>query len=178
MNEIQIVNTTIERPSEVKYSNIQPIWHLIVLTVITTGFYQMVWFYKTWKQLQKHNNWELSYVYRTVFTFIPIIGFIIVVDLFNRIKRLLKQNDIRVKMYPIIMMLSFYILNALFRLPHLFWFLGFLSTIPLAYAQYALNLYWKREQPEHLVRDKFTKRQWVLIVIGALYWILIIIGSF
>lgn len=178
LNAIQHENTTIESSSEVKYSNIQPIWHLITLTIITTGFYQMVWFYKTWKQLKKHHKWELSYVYRTVFTFIPIIGFLIVVDLFNRIKKLLKQNDVKFKMYPIIMMILFYVLNALYRLPHLYWLLGFLSMIPFVYAQYALNLYWMKVQPDHLVRDKFTKRQWILMVIGGIFWILIIIGLF
>lgn len=175
-HQLHVTSTT--NPIDLPYSNVQPIWHLIVLTIITTGFYQMVWFYKSWKQLQKHNNWELSYVYRTVFTFIPIIGCIIAVDLFNRIKRLLKQSDIKVKIYPITMMLGFYIFNTLYRLPHLYWLIGFLSIVPLAYAQHALNLYWEQEQPDHNVRDKFTKRQWVLIVIGSLYWILIIIGLF
>ncbi|NQX66675.1 DUF4234 domain-containing protein [Paenibacillus alba] len=178
MNEIQVVNTTVERPSEVTYSNVQPIWHLIVLTIVTTGFYQMVWFYKTWKQLQKHNNWQVSYVYRTVFSFIPFIGFIIVVNLFKRINRLLKQHDIHVKMFPIIMMLGFYILNALFKLPHLYWLIGFLSIAPLAYAQYALNLYWMKVQPEQRVEEKFTKRQWGLVVIGSLFWLLVLLGLF
>ncbi|MGG1555619.1 hypothetical protein [Paenibacillus ferrarius] len=178
MNEIKIADASLENPSGVKYSNVQPVWHLIVLTVITTGFYQMVWVYRTWKQLNKHNNWDVSYVYRTVFTCIPFIGFIIMVNLFNRIKKLLKQHDINIKMFPILMMIGFYIFNALFRLPHLYYLIGYLSIAPLAYAQHALNLYWTKVQPEHKVIESFTNRQWVLMIIGSLCWILIILELF
>jgi hypothetical protein len=178
LTDFQFQEASAERSFESHYSNIQPIWHLIVLTVITIGFYQIVWFYKTWKQLRNYNNWDLSYVYRTVFTFIPIIGFIIVVNLFNRIKRLIKQNDINNRIYPVLSMIAFYILNALFRLPKQYWLLGFLSVLPIAHIQYALNNYWGKVQVNHLIRRKFTKRQWVLVVIGSFYWILIIIGLF
>ncbi|MDR6879534.1 hypothetical protein J2X61_001281 [Bacillus sp. 3255] len=175
--QIQVVST--ETSFQPSYSNVQPIWHLIVLTVVSLGFYQMVWFYRTWKQLCNHNNWNISYVYRTVFTFIPIIGFVIVTNLFKRIKRLLELNEIEIRVYPVLFMLSFYVLNALFRLPSQnWWLLGFLSIIPIAYTQYALNIYWRKKQVNYIVRSKFSIRQWILIALGMLFWILAIIGMF
>ncbi|WP_127585264.1 DUF4234 domain-containing protein [Paenibacillus koleovorans] len=167
-----------ERSFQPPYSNVQPVWHLILLTVLTFGLYQMVWIYKTWKQLCKHNNWNINYVFRTVFTFIPIIGFIIVPSMFKRIKMLLKQKEIELRIYPVPFMLTFYVLNALFRLPSQYWLLGFLSIIPIAYTQYGLNIYWRKEQMNHVVISRFTKRQWILITLGSLLWILTLIGMF
>ena len=45
--------TATVQPQIIKESQIQPVWHVIVLNVLTVGFYGLVWFYKNARILSK-----------------------------------------------------------------------------------------------------------------------------
>ncbi len=61
--------------------------------------------------------------------------------------------------------------------------LGLLSSLLLAVwilvvVQETLNDYWKKEQHGLEMRAKFSSGEIVLLVIGGIFWILILIGTF
>lgn len=44
-----------------------PIWKLILLTILTFGLYEIVWFYKYWKTIKETNAEQISPFWRAVF---------------------------------------------------------------------------------------------------------------
>lgn len=44
-----------------------PIWKLVVLSLITFGLYEIVWFYKYWKTIKDSNGEKISPFWRALF---------------------------------------------------------------------------------------------------------------
>jgi hypothetical protein len=52
--------TATAQPQIIKESQIQPVWHVIVLNALTVGFYAPIWFFKTSRLLLKRAKEELA----------------------------------------------------------------------------------------------------------------------
>ncbi|HEY9756392.1 MAG TPA: DUF4234 domain-containing protein [Oculatellaceae cyanobacterium] len=52
---VSTITATVQ-PQIIKESHLQPIWHVIVLNVLTVGFYALVWFFKTARVLSNRAN--------------------------------------------------------------------------------------------------------------------------
>ncbi|MDP2396488.1 MAG: DUF4234 domain-containing protein [bacterium] len=61
---------TQETPQNIQkenYSKVIPIWKFILLSVITFGIYELVWFYRNWKFLKSEQNLKITPLLRTIF---------------------------------------------------------------------------------------------------------------
>lgn len=174
---------------EVEYFNISP-GKLIFLSIITSGIYELYWFYKNWEAVKKYENKKISPLGRAIFAVFYCY------ELFKKIliNATAKGYD---KKYSAGLLATFYIIilslsNGLAKIPeteissipseiflfNLVWFgLSILTAIPLYIVQKAINYNNKKIKGE-IADKKYTGGEIILIVIGVILTSLIFIESF
>ncbi len=159
-----------------KYSNAQPVRHFLLLSIITVSFYNFYWFYRTWRQLREQEKWDISPGWRLVGLFIPILNLYLTYNLFKNIRDFASAKDCE-RLYSLGWMLIVWILiSALASLPAPYWLMSLLIVLPMGVVQNVLNIYWTKTQPNLAMRTSLSKEQIVLLILGAVFWILFIIG--
>ena len=156
----------------------KPLSHLILLYVFTFGIYGIYWFYKTWKQIKEHTKATFSPGWRTVGLFIPIYNIWRIYTLFDDVKSLRIKAGFTENPSPGWLTLGYIVLAGLSRLPDPWWPLTFLSILPLLSIQKALNEYWEKEQRDRKEKTKFSTKEIVVLVIGAIFLALSLWGTF
>lgn len=169
-------NIFLNKANAKKFSNVQSVWHLVVLSVFTLGVYEIYWFYRNWEQLKAHKNLDLSPKWRTVGLFVPLVGIIFILQQFQDIRNFSREAGIVKSFSPGWIFAAYVLLNAFQRLPEPYSCAYLLAVLPLAVVQDVLNAYWAREQSGLPVQRKFTTAEIVLIAIGAIFWGYIILG--
>lgn len=162
-----------------QFSNVQPIHHLVILSLVSFGIYEIYWFYKTWKSIKNYTCADFSPGWRTFGLFIPFYNLVRIDGMFRNDIELLrtKVDGVTLIKKPLLYGLSFFLLSAIcLKLPDPFQLLYSISVWPLAVAQGHLNTYWKKGQPDCLVRTKFSGVELALLIIGGLLLILVLIG--
>jgi hypothetical protein len=168
-------------------SKAQPLWHVIVLNVLTLSAYMLVWFWKTWRDLADHANAidmdvpsnpallklrNISPVLRTLGGLVPILQLFLTSVLFTRIAALYPEPDSIAHKNPIasgmIMTLLVFGCLSLYRLPGPFMFLFLLYVAPFVVAQKWLNAYWRSQEPPNaILRQAFTAGELTGLILGA-----------
>lgn len=164
--------------SDGEFSYGQAVWHLVLLSIVTLGIYEIVWFYRNWKHLKAHKSLDIRPGWRTVGLFVPIYGIVLAYNQFRDIKDFSMASGIEKSFSPGWVLFGWLLFSALWKLPDPFWFLALLSVWPLAVVQKVLNSYWDKEQPELRKRTKFSGRQIALLVIGVLCSCMVLLGIF
>jgi hypothetical protein len=168
-------------------SKAQPLWHVVVLNVVTMSAYSIVWFWKTWRDLADHANAidmdlpanpallklrNSSPILRTMGVLVPIWQLYLTSTLFSAIAQLYPAPDTFAHKNPIatgmIMTLVMFGCMSLYRLPGAFMLLFLLYVTPLVIAQKWLNDYWKTQEPPNtLVRQAFSAGELASLILGA-----------
>jgi len=156
----------------------QPISRLLLLYVFTFGLYGIYWFYKTWKQIKEHTKATFSPGWRTVGLFIPIYNIWRIYTLFDDVKSLRIKAGFTENPSPGWLTLGYIVLGGLSRLPDPWYLLGFLSVFPLLSIQKALNEYWEKEQRDRKEKIKFSTKEIIILIIGAIFLALSLWGTF
>ncbi|HSD58389.1 MAG TPA: hypothetical protein VLB04_09425 [Methanotrichaceae archaeon] len=169
-------NIFLNKADAKKFSNVQPAWRLVVLSVFTLGIYEIYWFYRNWEQLKAHKNLDLSPRWRTVGLFVPLVGIIFILQQFQDIRNFSREVGIAKSFSPGWILAAYVLLTAFQRLPEPYSCAYLLAVLPLAVVQDVLNAYWTKEQPGLPERRKFTPAEIVLLAIGAIFWGYIILG--
>ncbi|CAN5386389.1 hypothetical protein BH10CYA1_BH10CYA1_52430 [soil metagenome] len=168
-------------------SKAQPLWHVIVLNILTMSAYTIIWFWKTWRDLAEHANSidmdvpaapvvmklrNVSPVLRTLGALVPVLQLFLTSLLFTRAAQLYPRKTSVVHKYPaaigILMTLVMFGCFSLYRLPGPFMLLFLLYVAPFVLAQSWLNAYWKtQEPPDTLVRQAFSSGELASLILGA-----------
>lgn len=186
----------------------QPIWHVIVLHILTLSTYWPFWFAKNWSLLihayklaageespderlvpYEGGNDQLDGVrgkdpiLLTIGMFVPIVNLILAFQLFSQISKLTSDRQSFRALHPkqtaALLLLSMIGLYTLGYLPSTLFLLCLSSFAPMAVAQHWLNQYWKRnEPPDSLVRGAFSTTELIAVIIGSLFLGLIVITPF
>lgn len=175
------------------YSNAQPIWQLIILSISTLGLYELYWFYKTWKQLNIHKELNIRPALRTFGLMIPIGGIILVYLLFEDIKKYIEESGIKTFSpgwmttgYCLLIAIGLRILDKSSDTPdpgqRLLGLIAsdiffILALLVLARIQVFLNSYWTREQATLKVRTKLSIFEIVILIFGGILMFLIHLGT-
>ncbi len=172
-------------------SNAQPIWHLILLSFLTLAIYNIYWFYRNWKHLKIHKNLDISPGWRTVGLFIPIVSIIFIYEQFKDIRDYAVQKGYKAYSSPGLLSLGYILINILsflsFSLEDLLGPAGIfiasviiylLGTMLLIVVQKTLNDFWMNEQPGLRMRTNFSSGEIIVLIIGGIFWILVLIGTF
>ena len=166
------------KQEKLQYSNAIPLWHMVALSIATFGIYQIFWFYKNWKQLKAHQNLDIKPGWRTAGLFVPIWGLILTYRQFDDIRGHAENSGIEKLFLPGWMLVQYIVLTALWRLPDPYWLLTFFSIAPLTIVQETLNDYWKKEQPELVLKTNLSGGQITVLILGGIFFLLALVGLF
>jgi hypothetical protein len=161
-----------------QFSNAQPVWHLVILSIATFGFYGMYWFYRNWKQFKLHKRLDISPGWRTAGLFVPIYGIVLAYRQIRDIKEFSEEVGIDKTYSPGWVVFGWVIFSGFGNLPGTLWLLCSLSVLPLIVVQGVLNFYWRKEQPELMERTTLSGGQIALLIIGGIWWLFSLIGTF
>ncbi len=177
-------------------SKAQPLWHVIVLNVLTMSAYTVVWFWKTWKDLAQHAEKidldapadpallkfrKVSPLLRTLGALIPGLQLYLTSLLFTRVAELYPRKNSIVRKQPVLigvlMTVYMFVVFHLYRLPGPFMLCFLLYVAPFVLAQSWLNAYWKtQEAPEAILRQAFSAGELASLILGAVLLGLIVTG--
>jgi hypothetical protein len=165
----------------VKYSYAQPVWKLVLLSLLTLNLYHFYWFYRNWKHIKSHTGADIRPGLRTIGLLVPILNFFLVYDQFEDIHALSTPKGMAA-MYrrysPLGLMLIYVLINSLRAplFPDPWSWLALLGFIPLIFVQQALNDYWQREQPDHPVRRRLSGPEMGVLALGGVWVVLVVVG--
>lgn len=143
----------------------------IVLSIMTWGLYNAWWMYKSWKTLKERFVLDIMPVMRTIFAIFFIY------NLFDRIQNYARNNGYRETFSSAGLGLGFILLNLTGRLPEPFWLIALLAFVCLIPPYKALNYaLLNMEYSDFKEQESFNTRQIVLIILGAAFWGLVLIG--
>lgn len=182
----------------VQPSNYQSPWRLFTLLFFAKRLYQLVWFYRSWKQLGIHHNLRIRAGLRTLGLFIPFLNIYLAYDLFSRIN--INLNEARVRTFSLfICTTAFLSLSCLpYTLPGLLLATGNISlnreiilvngavalisitgnALVLVFIQRRLNSFWRQQQPGMPEIKKFTHGERILLGVFIPLTLIIFLVSF
>ena len=158
-----------------RFSRVLPIWKFILLSLITTGIYEFIWFYRHWKLLKEEKGLDIYPFWRVFFA--PLLAGSITKYLKNFLAEKNVSKELLTSCNPKLIGITYFILSILWRLPDPYWLISFFTFIPMLPLIKATNAYWEKED-KHLPSKKFTWWQIVLISIGIFWLIISTIGTF
>jgi len=144
----------------------------IFLSIISFGLYEIWWTYKAWRFFNQKEKLNINPAVRTIFSVFFLIS------LFNKILRFAKEKGYYNSYSSILLFVGVFVINLSIYLHHSFFLLiaifGFVFFIP---PFMALN-FAKRNSTDFIVtkQTSFNGRQIVLIVIGVIFWALILLA--
>lgn len=178
---------TEEQLAEPQYSNVQALWRLIILYLITFGLYYIYWFYRNWKHLKIHKNLNISPGLRTAGLLVPILNILFIYRQFRDINNFAKQAGCTAYSSPGWLAIGYALLwnvslplfsygQRLTNPALLFWIsilcliANLLALLLLMPVHKTLNRYWKTEQPDREIRTEFSGVEIAFLLISGLVW--------
>ncbi len=140
----------------------------IILSFVTFGFYQYIWFYKQWSFLKKEFNLNVS---PFVHTFLApfYMGSIV-----NYTKILLKAEQTTCLCSAIITGILYFIVSCIGW--HNFYFFWFFSTLLLIIPVGGMNKYYQKKEKRKLDNIKTSWWQWLIIAFIIIFLLPIFFG--
>ena len=145
----------------------------ILLSIISFGLYEVYWIYKAWKFFKQKENSDISPIPRAIFSLFFLNS------LFAKILSLAKSKGYKEQYSADGLAFGFIACNFLSYLPDPFWLLSFLSVIFLIKPFMVLN-YAKENSNDFVTTDQYSlsNGQIIVIVLGAAFWLLVLLGLF
>ena len=142
-----------------------------LLFFCSLGLYAPWWMYKAWKFFQKKDRLDIMPAARAIF------AIFFMYDLLDKIQRYAQSNGYK-ESYSSGGLFGWFILtNIMNRLPDPFWLTSMLGVFSFLQPLKAYNYAISHSDIFKLEENRgFNTRQIVLIVLGLLFWVLIIIG--
>jgi hypothetical protein len=164
-------NNNSEANDNIETQNIISLNKFIFLSVASFGLYEIWWIYKAWKFYQQKEQVDIMPAARAIFSIFYLNS------LFEKILEFAKEKDYEKKYSSISLFLGFIAGNLLTRLPDPFWLVSIFIFVFLIPPFQALN-FAKQNSKDFIVIEQtsFSSRQIALIVVGVVFWILVILG--
>jgi hypothetical protein len=145
---------------------------LTVLSLVTIGIYELYWFYRHWMRIRERGEPNIMPFWRAFFAVIYCY------PCFARIK--LAGVRSRIGAAPPFGLLAIcYILAKLsWKLSGPFLLISLLAVVFLLPIQSYVNRINAADSPEHDPNSRFSRWNWVAVVVGGICFILAVIGSF
>ena len=164
-------NGNIEVTCVVDEQKIISLKKFIILSIISFGLYGVWWIYKAWKFYQQKEKPNINPALYTIFSIFFLIS------LFKKVLGFAKAKGYKYSYPTILLFVGFVGTNLLVKLPDPFWLIAILSFVFLIPPFQAFN-FAKRNSSEFIVIEQtsYSGRQIAIIVIGAIFWILVLFG--
>jgi hypothetical protein len=144
---------------------------LAVMSLCTFGFYELYWCYKQWDAVGRREQEKLSPFWRAFFA--PLWAF----SLFPNIQQLTAQHGVPATWSGSGLALAFLLLGAASRLPDPLWLVSLFSFLPLLVVQRSVNTLNATVATSAERNDRYSGRNVVVIVIGAILLVLVVWGT-
>ena len=145
----------------------------ILLSVITFGLYGLWWIYKSWRFFQDKDKSEIMPAMRALFSIFFLI------PLFNKILKLANSSGYKQKYISTLLFIGYIIWNLLAELPEPYFLIAIFSFVFLVPPFKALNFAVDYCDGFKVNEQKtYNGRQIFLLIIGGIFWILVLIGLF
>lgn len=154
-----------------KFSPEVPVGRFILLSLITFGIYELVWFYRNWKLLQKEENLKISPFWRVFFASL-FAG-----SIAGHLQKFLNKKHIETDYSATGIGIFYFILAILWRFPDPYSLISSFTFIPMLPLVKAMNRYWQKEL-QNAQPKKFTWWQIILIILGIILLSLSVLGRF
>ncbi|MCU4641207.1 MULTISPECIES: hypothetical protein [Acinetobacter] len=171
-------NTTVIKTDPVNHHladlTIISLKRFIFLSIISLGLYELWWIFKAWRFFAIKDHLNIMPAARAIFSIFFLYS------LFKKIREYAKAQD-DVQEFSAGWMYIGYILFALVfaNLPDPYWLISSVSFMFLIPAFVALNHAKKQDdQLNAVIQEKFNIAQIFVIIIGSIFWILLLIGFF
>ncbi|MBI4206697.1 MAG: zinc ribbon domain-containing protein [Betaproteobacteria bacterium] len=142
-----------------------------VLSTLTLLIYTYYWFYQNWRFEKKDTGENLWPLPRTIFA--PFFAYF----LFDAVRAILKRHDLPV-FDACLLALVFFAFNITWGLPDPYWLVSVFAFMPILPIQAAINQLNAKIAPDAPRNDRYTAANIVVIVIGVVFWLLILAGMF
>lgn len=144
---------------------------LILMSILTVGLYEVLWFYWNWRRIKQRTEEDLWPVPRAAFAvlfFHPLM---------KEIEDYARERQFLLSFSKAGLTLLFFLLNVAWQLPQAWWLIGFASVIPLAIVQRQVNALHQAVG----VADRNSRIRgwnWLAVALGVPLILLAILGSF
>lgn len=145
---------------------------LALMSIVTFGLYEIYWFYRNWKFVQRNREEKLNAPIRALFY--PLTAY----ALFRRIRHEAASAQAGGTLQAGLLAIAVLILAMLWRLPDPWWLVSFLGFIPLLSVQATVNELNRKLAPGADPNARFTGWNIVGLIAGGLLFILSLIGAF
>lgn len=164
-------------PPNMKYSNAQPLWHLVLLDTLSFGLYFIYWSYRNLKDIKECKKTDINPVTKALALLIPIVGLAFLWEQLVAFKNFTEEAGIKNTFSPNWMMTGVIVFNGVSRLPDPYWLLSILVVVPVVIMQNKLNQAWANIGPGLKVRKLPTIEDllavvlsWVIMIAIGLIW--------
>lgn len=168
--------------SDIEYFS-TPLTRLVLLSVLTFGFYELFWFYKNWEAIKKAEQQQLSPFWRAIFAVFYCHS------LFKKVLQSAKKygygDSYSPEFLATLYVLLFFIGNGVSMIEDttfefdIVWLLVAVSPfVPLLLVQKAINFNNSKIIQNYNERRKFLKGEILLMIFGTILFSLVLLGIF
>ena len=146
-------------------------FHFTLLWLATLGIYAIWWQYKCWKYFKETEGEDIWPGVRAV------LFLLFGIELFEKIKKYCLEYEPEVSYNPIAIWAAVIAVNIIARLPSPYLWFSILGFIPFLFPVRELNFYFTGSKNGYK-DDKLNDRQIMILVLGVLFWLLIIVSLY
>lgn len=160
-----------EKTSDIEVQYIISLNKFIFLSIISLGLYEGWWIYKAWRFFKQKEKLDIQPVSRTIFGIFFLNGLLV------KIMDYALDKKYKEGYTPSLLFIGFFGTSFLSNLPEPYWLISLISFVFLIAPFKALN-YAKQHSADVITEEQhsYNRRQLVLIIVGALVWLLLILG--
>lgn len=159
---------------------------IVLLNILTFGFYSFRLFYLNWKEF-RGRAWqqEISPGWRTFGLFVPIVGIVLLYRQFRDIQAHIEERVAIERIAPLLLAIGWYSQVWIDRAGSKYFesaeplptFASLaVSTGVIVLFQQKLNAYWQHEMPDLPLQSRFSTWEKVFATLGSFIWVLFLWG--
>jgi len=142
---------------------------LVIMWILTLGFYELYWFYQNWRSIKIQEEKKLSPFWRAIFSVFYCY------TLFKRIIRSANEKGHKGKNTPGTLAMAYiFFVIVTSKAPSPYDFMGILTIVPIYYVNNAVRFNNLSINPQYQERQRLTTGEIWFIIIGILFWLITI----
>ncbi|HJY79215.1 MAG TPA: DUF4234 domain-containing protein [Burkholderiales bacterium] len=144
---------------------------LSLMSVVTLGIYNIYWFYKNWKAVQKLGD-DVNAPVRALFYTLTSYW------LFKKVREQAELAQVVGNLPAGLLALALFFIGSLWRLPDPWWIVGFASFLPLLPVQSTVNALNRKRAPRADANSRFSGWNIAGLVAGGILVLAGVLGTF
>ncbi len=144
---------------------------LILMSLCTFGIYEIYWFYKNWQLIKKKTGQNIRPFWRAIF------AIFFCHSLFKSVQDSVNSHGLQSGISPGWLTFGYIALSVLWKLPDPFWLISLLTFLPLLPVQGVINDINTKSAPHAERNDRFSGKNIAVIILGAIWFMLALIGT-